>query len=102
MLVEWFPGRLRELRIEASMTQDELASRVGVKREAIARWEAGKREPSWGNVLALCAALGVDCTAFTVEPQDAPAPERGRPRKTDAVPEASSEQSPPAKKRKRK
>ena len=25
-------------------------------------------EPSWGNVLALAKALGVDCTAFDQEP----------------------------------
>jgi len=38
---EFFPGRLRELREASGLTQDQLAERVGVKRDAIARWEAG-------------------------------------------------------------
>lgn len=78
---EWFAGRLRELRIQAGLTQDELAARAAVKRDAVARWEAGRREPSWGNILALCKALGVEVGAFTVAPKDAPVPQRGRPRK---------------------
>jgi transcriptional regulator with XRE-family HTH domain len=64
----WFGGRLRELREAAELTQQELADKVGVKREAIARWEGGKREPSWGYVLALASALGVECTAFATPP----------------------------------
>ena len=78
---EWFAGRLRELREAAGWTQDQLAERVGVKREAVARWEAGRREPGWSNVLALAEALGVDCTAFTQPPAARPAAVPGRPRK---------------------
>src|SRR5262245_31821340 len=77
----WFAGRLRELREAAGWTQEHLAERAGVKREAIARWEAGKREPGWSNVLALAEALGVDCTAFTQEPAGRPPAGPGRPRK---------------------
>ena len=78
---EWFAGRLRELREAAGWTQEQLAERVGVKREAVARWEAGRREPGWSNVLALAEALGVDCTAFTQRPAKRPPAEPGRPRK---------------------
>jgi transcriptional regulator with XRE-family HTH domain len=81
MSAEWLAGRLRELRGRAGLTQGQLAEKAGVKRDAVARWEAGKREPSWGNVLALCAALGVSCEAFTQEPAGQPGPTRGRPRK---------------------
>lgn len=81
MSADFFPTRLRQLRMQAGLTQGEMAERSGVKRDAIARWEAGRREPSWSNVLALCAALGVDCTAFMEEPKEAPPRPRGRPRK---------------------
>jgi transcriptional regulator with XRE-family HTH domain len=81
----WFAGRLRELREAAGWTQDQLAERVGVKREAVARWEAGKREPGWSNVLALAEALGVDCTAFTQAPARRTAAGPGRPRKEPAA-----------------
>jgi transcriptional regulator with XRE-family HTH domain len=81
----WFAGRLRELREAAGWTQEQLAERVGAKREAVARWEAGKREPGWSNVLALAEALGVDCTAFTRAPAERPAARPGRPRKGTAA-----------------
>jgi transcriptional regulator with XRE-family HTH domain len=81
MSAEWFPGRLRELRTEAGLTQGELAEKAGVKRGAIARWELGTREPSWSNVVALADALAVSCDAFRQEPAGAPEPHPGRPRK---------------------
>jgi transcriptional regulator with XRE-family HTH domain len=86
MSAAWFAGRLRELRTEAGLTQEQLAERAGVKRDAVARWERGKREPSWSNVIALADALRVSCEAFRQEPAPAPEPQRGRPRKV-ALPE---------------
>jgi transcriptional regulator with XRE-family HTH domain len=80
----WFPGRLRELREAAGLTQEQLAERAGVKRDAVARWEAGKREPGWSNVLALCEALGCTCEAFTRPPAERTPARPGRPRKADA------------------
>jgi transcriptional regulator with XRE-family HTH domain len=82
----WFPGRLRELREGAGLTQAQLAEKVGVGRDAVARWEAGVREPGWSYVLALAEALGVDCTAFTVKPEDTPPHGPGRPRKAADTP----------------
>ncbi|MHB9146147.1 MAG: helix-turn-helix transcriptional regulator [Symbiobacteriia bacterium] len=38
--------RLRELRQEAGLTQDELALKVGVRRETIVHLEAGRYNPS--------------------------------------------------------
>lgn len=81
MSAAWFPGRLRELREAVGLTQDQLARAAGVKRGAVARWEAGDREPVWSNVVALAAALGVDCGAFLQEPAERPEPRRGRPAK---------------------
>ncbi len=81
---QWFPGRLRELRERAGLTQQQLGERVGVTWEAVSRWERGAREPSWSNVLALADALSVSTEAFRQEPGPAPAPQPGRPRKTPA------------------
>jgi transcriptional regulator with XRE-family HTH domain len=88
---KWFAGRLRELREDAGLTQEQLAERAGVKRDAVARWERGVREPSWSSILALADALGVDCRAFQEEPRSVPEPKRGRPRKE---PEATAEDKP--------
>lgn len=88
MNLERFPAMLRQLRIGAGLTQDDLAERVGVKRDAVARWEAGRREPSWGNILALASALGVSCEAFTEQPTEGtPSPGRGRPKKEPPIEE---------------
>ena len=59
----WNGAALRELREALGLTQTQLAERVGVKRDAIARWEAmgrkSSRVPRRSHVLALAAALEV-------------------------------------------
>jgi transcriptional regulator with XRE-family HTH domain len=95
----WIGGRLRELREQKGLTQSQLAELVGVKRDAIARWEADVREPGWSNAVALADALGVSTEEFrktpaaaaprrpgrppraSAEPTEAPKRTRGRPRK---------------------
>ena len=74
-------ARLRELRTVAGLTQPELAALVGLTTRQISRMETDAQSPTWGTVLALCTALGVDPNAFTVEAAETPAPKRGRPRK---------------------
>jgi transcriptional regulator with XRE-family HTH domain len=84
MNAEWFGGRLKELREQVGLTQPELAERSGLSKDGIAQLEQGRRRPAWDTVLALSAALGVDCTAFT-EPPAAREPTRpGRPAKVEA------------------
>lgn len=39
----------RQLRLAAGLTQSEVAEAIGVKRLAIARWEAGATQPHRGN-----------------------------------------------------
>jgi transcriptional regulator with XRE-family HTH domain len=59
-----FGERLKALRERAGLTQAQLAERISVKREAVARWEAGGSEPVWSNVLKLAGALGVGIEEF--------------------------------------
>jgi transcriptional regulator with XRE-family HTH domain len=84
MSADWFAGRLRELRGAAGLTQEQLAERAGVKRDAVARWERGNREPSWSNVVALADALAVSTEAFRQEPGPTQPLQPGRPRKEPA------------------
>jgi transcriptional regulator with XRE-family HTH domain len=105
-MTAWRGGRLVELRIAAGLTQSELAERCGVGRDAVAKWEADKREPGWTNILALAKALGVSCEAFAVPPSEdappAPEPKKlGRPRKAEQA-EALDAGAGQAKGRKRK
>lgn len=82
MASDMFAGRLRELRAAAGMSQTELADRAGMTKDGIAHLEQGRRAPSWETILALCAALDVECTAFTQAPKTMSKRGRGRPRKT--------------------
>ena len=79
-----FGGRLKQLREQAGLTQQELADRAGMHRFGVAKLERDERQPSWATVQALAKALGTSCLAFegTAEPAgDKPPPKRGRPRK---------------------
>jgi transcriptional regulator with XRE-family HTH domain len=84
-----FAEKLRELRTGKGLSQKELADSAEVTQAAVAHWEAGKKIPAFDSVLALCAALGVKCTAFEGcgFAADKESRGRGRPRKdADAKP----------------
>lgn len=49
---------IREARLKASLTQAELAERLGRDRAQVARWETGGQEPSFENVRAVVEACG--------------------------------------------
>jgi len=59
---------LKRCREESGLTQTELARLIGVTRGAVAQWESGTREPSFGNAVALAAALAVDMQVFVPKP----------------------------------
>lgn len=42
------------------MTYDDVAERVGVSKNTVYRWAAGRMVPSKHNVLKIAEALGVD------------------------------------------
>jgi len=50
---------VKQLRIEAELTQLQLANKVGVTPSAVYNWERGKNEPSSTNLRDLARALGV-------------------------------------------
>lgn len=54
-----FAERLKELRIEKGMSQQELAKACGFTNGAIAYWELGQREPKFGAVIILAKFFGV-------------------------------------------
>lgn len=60
-----FRRALIRARLDAGLTQEELALRVGTKQPAIARLESGSTRPSFEMLQRLAAALGV---TFAVTP----------------------------------
>jgi putative transcriptional regulator len=59
-----FGRRLHALRKAAGLTQSELAEKVGMLHQNVARLEKGGREPGWYVVVKLAEALGVPTDAF--------------------------------------
>lgn len=53
-------------RIDAGLTQEELAQRMGTTQSAIARLESGTQIPTLDTLWRLAAVLGVD---FTITPE---------------------------------
>lgn len=51
--------RLRLIRDQRAISQEELARRLGVKSLQIWRWETGKTKPNSETVMKLAQALGV-------------------------------------------
>jgi len=98
---KWFAGRLRELRQQAGLTQQQLAEKGGMTRDGVAQIETGRNSPSWDTVVILCKALGVDCTEFAKPPVVVESPGPGRPRKeavTDAGKPAAEKKRGPKRK----
>lgn len=55
-----FPKNLRHLRKAAGMTQDNLAQKMNVTRQAISAWERGCTEPDIQTLVVLAQTLNVD------------------------------------------
>lgn len=53
---------LRERREACGMTQELVAQRLGVSRQAVSKWENGVSDPSTANLVALANLYGVDPT----------------------------------------
>ena len=46
-------------RTRCGMSQEQLAEKLGVSRQAVSKWETGTAEPSTSNLLALAKAFGI-------------------------------------------
>jgi transcriptional regulator with XRE-family HTH domain len=73
----WSAILIREARLRAGLTQQQLADRSGRKRSVIARWERGVIEPSLETFLEIIAVCGFDLP-LELAPRDEVARERLR------------------------
>lgn len=60
---------LKRLRQRAGLTQDALAERLHVTRQAVSSWETGKTAPDVETLTALAEALEVDMRALIYGPE---------------------------------
>lgn len=56
--------RLKEMRKKKSLTQEELASRIGLTKTSICCYENGTRTPTLDTLIDLSNELNVDITYF--------------------------------------
>ena len=69
-----FGEKLQSLRQRAGMSQDQLAERLEVSRQAVSRWERDETMPETDKVVALADIFGVT-TDYLLRPQPEPAAE---------------------------
>ena len=89
--------KLYELRRASGMSQEELAEKLGVSRQAVSKWENGSTQPELAKLIELSRLYGVSVDALLslehAKPEDERAPEA--PAGAPAQPEADA---PPAQK----
>jgi transcriptional regulator with XRE-family HTH domain len=78
--------RIRTLRKQSGLSQEELADRAGVHWSYLARLERGELNPTLRNLLAVATGLGVPLLeVFRFETQDTSKDDRagrGRPKRS--------------------
>ena len=67
-----FSGELRRLRREAGLTQDQLAGKLNVTRQAVSAWERGCAEPDIETLILLAQTLGVEVNDLLLGRKKAP------------------------------
>lgn len=72
-------------RREKKLSQEELAARVGVSRQAVSKWELGEASPDINKLLALAKAFGVTTDHLLNEDEE---PERAAPPVREDAPPA--------------
>ena len=61
---EVYGSRIRQFRLEAGLNQPQLAKQIGVSKNAITNWEAGRSRPDLATFKVLCQVLGITADAL--------------------------------------
>ena len=60
---------LKDHRVRCKMTQEFVAERLGVSRQAVSKWENGTSDPSTSNLLALAKLYDIPAEELLKEAQ---------------------------------
>ena len=89
--------RLYSYRKKSNLSQEQLAEKVGVSRQAISKWERAEASPDTENLIMLAKIYGVtldELVNFDPEITDIAIPDEAESKRT-AEPESKSEESVP-------
>ena len=64
--------RLVQLRKENGLSQEALASKLGVSRQAISKWERAEASPDTDNLIALAEIYGITLDALLDSEKEIP------------------------------
>ena len=78
-----FGEKLLNLRRARNWTQEELAEKIGVTRQALSKWEANAALPDTKNVVALAKLFGVTADYLLCEDEGREAETNARPPRSE-------------------
>ena len=70
-------SKLARSRKAANLTQEQLAERLGVTRQAVSRWESDAAYPETDKIVRMARLLNVSCDTIcsgTISTREAPRP----------------------------
>jgi transcriptional regulator with XRE-family HTH domain len=65
-----FQERIQQIRKEKGLSQEDLAEKLGISRQAIAKWEAGLTYPDVDNLIALSSLFKVSIDSLLKSEED--------------------------------
>lgn len=77
-------NRLLSFRKKSGFSQEELAEKIGVSRQAVSKWERAEASPDTDNLIALAAVYGVTLDELITGGSTDGKPERDEPPGQDA------------------
>ncbi len=80
-----FSERLLQFRREQGLSQEALAEKIGVSRQAVSKWETGEALPDLQKAMLLSEALGVSLDSLCGKDVPPPAADTPQPRRRTAL-----------------
>ena len=59
--------RLRQLRKNAGLSQEQLAEKLDISRQAVSKWEAGSSSPDIHNIVQLGKLYGISTDSILLD-----------------------------------
>lgn len=86
-----FSEKLVRLRKIRGLTQDELASAVGVSRQAVYKWECGQSYPEVSKLLEIKILFGISIDDLLDDSYEIPLPEKKKRKRSTKARDVASE-----------